>query len=95
MKGGCVGRTPHDSDNQTEGEETFSETWGIYHSPEEFVAKAAEAGHPHGMKQCLPDALKQAIKLNKNLSSASRAEHRTRKLKQWIQWSSEFKKSVS
>ena len=90
MKGGCAGRTPHDSDNQMEGEDTFSETWGIYHSPEEFIAKAAEAGHPHGMKQCLPDALNQAIKLNKNLSSASRAEHRTKKLKQWIQWSSEL-----
>ena len=65
-----------------------SEAWGVYHSPEEFVARAVEGGHPHGIKQCLPEALVNAIKRNRELSVAKRAAHRTEKIKQWIQWAS-------
>ncbi len=44
MKGGCDRRAPLDSDKSMEGAKVVSETWGVYHSPEEFVAKAVEAG---------------------------------------------------
>ena len=46
MNRGCDSRAPHDSDNSMEGAKLVSETWGGYHSPEEFDA-AVEAGHPH------------------------------------------------
>ena len=62
----------------------------MHHSPEEFVAKAVEAGHQHGMSQCIPDALVEAIRKNRELSAAKRAEYRTEKVKQWIQRASEL-----
>ena len=90
MKGGCDSRAPLDSDKSMEGVKVVSETWGVYHSPEEFVAKAVEAGHPHGMKQCLPEVLSNAIRRNRELNAAKRVEHRTAKITQWVQWASEL-----
>ena len=68
----------------------ITETWGVFHSPEEFVAKAVATGHPHGMRQCLPEVLKGAIKTNKELSVAQRARKRTLKIKQWMEWATEL-----
>ena len=67
-----------------------SETWRVYHSPDKFVAKAVEAGHPHGMKQCLPEVSSNAIRRNRDLSAAKQAEHRTEKIERWVQWASEL-----
>ena len=77
--------------NPTNGEAVeasqITETWGVFHSSEEFVAKAVTTGHPHGMKQCLREVLKGAIKTNmKELSIAQCARKRTLKIKQWMAW---------
>ena len=90
MKGGCDDRAPLDCDTLMEEANLVSETWGLYHSPEEFVAKAVEAGHPHGMKQCIPEVLSRAIERNRDVSAAKRAEHRTNKIKQGLSWTSEL-----
>ena len=74
-----------------EGTSQITETLGVFHSPEEFVAKAVTTGHPHGMKQCLREVLKGAIKTNiKELSIAQRARKRTLKIKQWMAWAEEL-----
>ena len=90
MKGGCVSRASFDSDEPMEGAKETCETWGIYHSPEEFVAKAVEAGHPHGMHQLLPQILSTAVRRNANLTVSERATHRTNKIKQWLVWAKEL-----
>ena len=81
---------PFDGEDSTEGAKSTCETWGIYHSPEEFVAKAVEAGHPHGMQQLLPQILSMAVKRNSELTITERAKHRTHKIKQWLSWAQEL-----
>ncbi len=76
MTEGCEVRAPLDCDTSMKEGDTLCETWGLYHSPEEFVAKAVEAGHPHGMKQCIPQILSKAVRRNHELSTARRAEYR-------------------
>lgn len=39
---------------------------GVYHTPEEFVRKAANAGHPQSLETCFPAVLKNAIEAHKN-----------------------------
>jgi len=74
-----------------EGTSLITETWDLFHSPEEFVAKAVTTGHPHGMKQCFREVLKGAITTNmKELSIAQRARKRTLKIKQWMAWAEEL-----
>ena len=90
MKRGCESRAPVDSEDLMEGAKATCETWGIYHSPEEFVAKAVEAGHPHGMQQLLPQILSTAVKRNSDMTVTERARHRTHKIKQWLSWAQEL-----
>ena len=90
MKGGDLTCTPLECDAAVAAESLTTETWGVFHSPEEFVAKAVKTGHPHGMKQCLPEVLKNAISANKEFNIAQRAKKRTHKLKQWMVWAEEL-----
>lgn len=58
--------------------------WGVYHAPEEFVQKAASAGHPQSLETCLPAVLKQAVEVHKNSTSIDRIRKRTAVMRDWV-----------
>ena len=58
--------------------------WGVYRTPEEFVQKAAQAGHPQSLETCLPEVLKQAVGSHKNQTSIARKKKRTGVMRDWV-----------
>ena len=58
--------------------------WGVYHTPEEFVRKAAQAGHPLSLETCLPEFSKHALQSHKNQSSIARIKKRTVFMREWV-----------
>ena len=56
----------------------------MYHTPEEFVQKAAQAGHPPSLETCLPEVLKQAVQSHKNQTSIARIRKRTVAMRDWV-----------
>ena len=56
----------------------------MYHTPEEFVQKAAQAGHPQSLETCLPEVLKQAVESHKNQTSIARIKKRTVVMRDWV-----------
>ena len=58
--------------------------WGVYHTPEEFVQKAANAGHPPSLETCLPAVLKNAIEAHKNSTFIDRIRKRTTVMRDWV-----------
>lgn len=58
--------------------------WGVYHTSEEFVQKAANAGHPQSLETCLPEVLKQAFEAHKNSTSLDRIRKRTTVMRDWV-----------
>ena len=71
-------RPPENSAN-----DRIVQRWGLPH-PEEFVQKAAKAGHPQSLETCLPAVLKQAIESHKNSTSIDRIRKRTTITRDWV-----------
>ena len=77
--GGSECRPPENSAN-----DRIVQKWGVYHTPEEFVRKAAQAGHPRSLETCLPEVLKQALQSHKNQTSIARIKKRTVVMREWV-----------
>lgn len=77
--GGDVCRPPENSAN-----DSIVQRWGVYHTPEEFVQKAAQARHPQSLETCLPAVLKQAIESHKNGTSTDRIRKRATIMRDWV-----------
>lgn len=58
-------------------EDKAEEVWGIYHEPMEFVQEAAKTGHPQNLSSCLPEVLRQAVRVNATTTDVQRARSRT------------------
>ena len=65
--------------------------WGVYHTPDEFVRKAAQAGHPLSLETCLPEVLKHVLRSHKNQSSIARIKKRTVVMRDWVKRAESFK----
>ena len=77
--GGSECRPPENSAN-----DRIVQKWGVYHTPEEFVRKAAQAGHPQSLETCLPEVLKQALQSHRNQTSIARIKKRTVVMREWV-----------
>ena len=60
-------------------------TIGIHHSPEEFVQKALEIGHPTRMHSFFPDEMEEVVCHYMNNSVAAIAQARTEEIRRWLQ----------
>ena len=58
--------------------------WGVYHTPDEFVRKAAQAGHPLSLETCLPEVLKRVLISHENQTSIARIKKRTVVMRDWV-----------
>ena len=58
--------------------------WGVYHTPDEFVRKAAQAGHPLSLETCLPEVLKHVLHSHENQTSLARIKKRTVVMRDWV-----------
>ena len=72
-------RPPENSAN-----DRIVQRWGVYHTPEEFVRKAANAGHPQSLETCFPAVLKNAIEAHKNSTYIDRIRKRTTVMRDWV-----------
>ena len=77
--GGSECRPPENPAN-----DRIVQKWGVYHTPEEFVRKAAQAGHPQSLETCLPEVLKRALQSHKNQTSIARIKKRTVVMREWV-----------
>ena len=77
--GGSECRPPENSANYR-----IVQKWGVYHTPEEVVQKAAQAGHPQSRETCLPEVLKQAVESHKNQTSIARIKKRRVVMRDWV-----------
>lgn len=64
-------------------EDKAEEVWGIYHEPMEFVQEAAKTGHPQNLSSCLPEVLRQAVRVNATTTDVQRARSRTELMLKW------------
>ena len=80
VKGGGYECRP--SENSANGR--IVQKWGVYHTPDEFVRKAAQAGHPLSLETCLPEVLKQVLQSHKNQTSIARIKKRTVVMRDWV-----------
>ena len=78
-RGGYECRPSENSSN-----DRIVQKWGVYHTPEEFVRKAAQAGHPLSLETCLPEVLKHALQSHKNQTSIARIKKRTVVMREWV-----------
>ena len=60
-------------------------TIGIHHSPEEFVQKALEIGHPTRMHSFFPDEMEEVVSHYMNNSVAAIAQARAEEIRRWLQ----------
>ena len=65
--------------------------WGVYHTPDEFVRKAAQAGHPLSLETCLPEVLKHVLHSHQNQTSLARIKKRTVVMRDWVKRAENFK----
>ena len=80
MKGGGYECRP----SENSANDRIVQKWGVYHTPEEFVRKAAQAGHPMSLETCLPKVLKHAVQSHKNQTSIARIKKRTVVMREWV-----------
>ena len=59
-------------------------TIGMHYSPEEFVQKALETGHPTRMHSFFPDEMEEVVSHYMSSSTASIAQARTEEIKRWL-----------
>ena len=65
-------------------------SFGVYHEPQEFVAKALAEQHPCHLESLLPAELVQAIRMNHTKSAAELGQERTETLRKWVARASEL-----
>ncbi|CAE7844912.1 unnamed protein product, partial [Symbiodinium necroappetens] len=65
-------------------------SFGVYHAPQEFVAKALSEQHPCHLESLLPAELVQAIRVNHSKSAAVLGQERTETLRKWVERASEL-----
>ncbi|CAE7770088.1 unnamed protein product [Symbiodinium sp. CCMP2592] len=58
--------------------------FGVYHEPEEFVARALSVQHPCHLESLLPSELVEAIRANHSKDVATLGRERTEMLKKWL-----------
>lgn len=68
----------------------FEQAWGIPYKPSEFVREAVVAGHPHHIKNLIPEVLAKAIRKNTELSSHEICAGRAEWFKMWLARSREL-----
>ena len=67
------------------GGAAFNEVvWGLPWSPEEFLSKALEAGHPRTLEAAIPPVLKEAILQHKSLTQEKIAKARAVFFAKWL-----------
>ena len=59
-------------------------SFGIFHTPEQFIQKAVAAGHPVGTEARLPPALKEAVDMICSCSTKQIMDFRLKALKHWL-----------
>ena len=52
--------------------------------PDEFVRKAAQAGHPLSLETCFPEVLKRVLNSHENQTSIARIKKRTVVMRDWV-----------
>ncbi|OLQ12560.1 hypothetical protein AK812_SmicGene3520 [Symbiodinium microadriaticum] len=65
-------------------------SFGVYHEPQEFVAKALLEQHPCHLESLLPAELVHAIRVNHSKSAAVLGQERTETLRKWVERASEL-----
>ena len=65
-------------------------SFGVYHEPQEFVAKALLEQHPCHLESLLPAELVHAIRVNHSKSAAVLGQERTETLRKWVARASEL-----
>ena len=67
------------------GDVAFNEVvWGVPWSPEEFLSKALEAGHPRTLEAAIPHVLKEAILQHKSCTQEEIAKARAVFFAKWL-----------
>ncbi|CAE7301965.1 unnamed protein product [Symbiodinium sp. CCMP2592] len=70
-------------------------TFGVYHEPEEFVARALSVQHPCHLESLLPSELVEAIRANHSKDVATLGRERTEMLKKWLARAEELETAES
>ena len=76
------GDNENDTKNSQPGCRRFS--FGIFHTPEQFIQKAVAAGHPVGTEARLPQVLREAVDLICSRPPKQLMDHRLCALKYWL-----------
>jgi hypothetical protein len=66
--------------------------FGIYHTPEEFVAEAVKAGHPSQWSAVLPQVLEEAVDWNMKCTPKQLCQARLKTLSSWSNLTKDFSK---
>ncbi|CAE7643141.1 unnamed protein product [Symbiodinium sp. CCMP2592] len=72
------------------GSDRLELAWGISWSPEEFIHKAVQAGHPKKFDSLLPSALSHSIDVNAKTTPADRAGLRAEWFAKWTKRAAEL-----
>ncbi|CAE7027233.1 unnamed protein product [Symbiodinium sp. CCMP2592] len=72
------------------GSDRLELAWGICWSPEEFIHKAVQAGHPKKFDSLLPSALSHSIDVNAKTTPADRAGLRAEWFAKWTKRAAEL-----
>ncbi|CAE7639962.1 unnamed protein product [Symbiodinium sp. CCMP2592] len=70
-------------------------TFGVYHEPEEFVARALSVQHPCHLESLLPSELVEAIRANHSKDVATLGRERTEMLNKWLARAEELETAES
>ena len=68
-------------------------TYGVHHSPEEFVVEALKVGHPTRLHSMFPDETHEVVENFFRLDCRSIARDRTEEIKRWLHMSADLKDS--
>lgn len=67
----------------------FEQAWVAPCNPSEFVEEAVSAGHPHHIKNLIPEVSPRAVARNTELSDHEICAGRVERFKQWLSRSKE------